>query len=59
MFYGVFDALKRDLMRRMPSFPRMSSAEYWQALASPKNTVHSTPFAAADMGSSICANDSA
>ena len=46
-------------MRFIPSLPRMTSAEYWHALAMPNSNVHSTPLAVTEIGSSICANDSA
>ena len=41
-----------------PSAPSIVKPPYWNVLASQNNTTHSTPLAPADMGSSICANDS-
>ena len=38
------------LMRVKPAVPKMSSAAYWNVLASPKNTTHNTPFVVADKG---------
>lgn len=41
----------------MPVVPNTANAEYWNVLASPKNTTHNTPLAAAEKGNSICANE--
>lgn len=49
--------LKAFLTLATPAVPNIRMAVYWQVLASPKKTVHNTPFIAAERGSNICAND--
>lgn len=52
-----FALLNQLFTLRHPSTPMMASPAYCVVLAMPKSTNHNTPFAAADMGSSACAND--
>lgn len=48
---------REPFMRRIPSAPNIRIPKYCNPLAMPKKVAHNTPFAVADMGSSICAKE--